>query len=132
MLAKPLLRATVKVATSVQTFDRSFGELDLTGLVGGLSTQVDAVLGGDLGRAEEMLLMQAQTLETNNLSYLEASETYMRLGPRAQSQCRATLETLGLIKNPTTVVFVQSINDVTRAPTRPVPWRKYATSMSES
>jgi len=78
--------------------------VDLTSLVGALSTQVDALLRGELGRAEEMLLTQAQTLDTvfhqlariagNNLSNLEASDTFMRLALRAQSQCRATLETL--------------------------------------
>jgi len=34
----------------------------------------------------------------------------MRLALRAQSQCRATLETLAVIKNPTTVAYVRQAN----------------------
>jgi hypothetical protein len=36
--------------------------------------------------------------------------TYLRLGLKAQSQCRATLETLAAIKNPRPVAFVQQAN----------------------
>ncbi len=67
-----------------------------------------------------MLLTQAQTLDTvfhklarlagSNFSNLEAADTFMRLALRAQSQCRATLETLAVIKNPTTVAFVRQAN----------------------
>lgn len=42
--------------------------------------------------------------------YLSASETYLRLALKAQSQCRATLETLAEIKNPHPVAFVQQAN----------------------
>jgi hypothetical protein len=120
MLARAVVRPTVKAATTIKSFETAFGELDLTSLVGALSTQVDALLRGELGRAEEMLLTQAQTLDTafhkltriagNNLSNLEATDTFMRLALRAQSQCRATLETLAVIKNPTPVAFVRQAN----------------------
>lgn len=42
--------------------------------------------------------------------YLSASETYLRLALKAQSQCHATLETLAEIKNPHPVAFVQQAN----------------------
>lgn len=42
--------------------------------------------------------------------YLDAAETYMHLGLKAQSQCRATLETLAKIKNPAPVTFVRQAN----------------------
>ena len=42
--------------------------------------------------------------------YLDAAETYMRLALKAQSQCRATLETLAEIKNPRPVAFVRQAN----------------------
>jgi hypothetical protein len=120
MLATAMVRPTVKAAATIKTFDRSFGELDVSSLVGALCKQVEAVLRGELGRAEEMLLTQAQTLDTvfhqlariagNNLSNLGAADTFMRLSLRAQSQSRATLETLAVIKNPTTVAFVRQAN----------------------
>jgi len=37
-------------------------------------------------------------------------EANLRMGLRAQSQCRATLETLAAIKNPTSVSFVRQAN----------------------
>jgi hypothetical protein len=42
--------------------------------------------------------------------HLGAIETYMRLALKAQSQCRATLETLAAIKNPPSVAFVRQAN----------------------
>lgn len=85
-----------------------------------LAEQCEAVNRGELTHAEHMLLMQAQSLDaifTNmaqraavNLGeYLDATETYMKLALRAQSQCRATLETLAAIKNPP-VVFAKQAN----------------------
>jgi len=41
---------------------------------------------------------------------VNAAEIYMRLALKAQSQCRATLETLAAIKNPTPVTFVKQAN----------------------
>jgi len=41
--------------------------------------------------------------------YVDAADTDMRLALRAQSQCRATLETLAAIKNPP-VVFANQAN----------------------
>jgi len=40
---------------------------------------------------------------------LQATDTYMRLALKAQSQCRATLETLAAIKNPP-VVYARQAN----------------------
>jgi hypothetical protein len=67
------------------------------------------------------LAIQAHTLDTifNELArrsaanvgeYMEAAERYMRLALKAQSQCRATIETLAEIKNPKPVAFVQQAN----------------------
>ena len=68
-----------------------------------------------------MLIAQAHTLDElfNHLArrarhnlgeYLIAGETYLRLALKAQSQCRATLETLAQIKNPPSVAFVKQAN----------------------
>lgn len=84
-----------------------------------LSTQVNAVLDGDLSRAESMLVTQAHTLDALFNSLLRAAmsiegtpyfEQYLRVALKAQSQARTSLEALGRIKNPT-VAFVKQAND---------------------
>jgi hypothetical protein len=68
-----------------------------------------------------MLTAQAHTLDAlfNSLAerarknmgeYLNASETYMRLAFKAQSQCRSTWEAINEIKNPRQVSFVRQAN----------------------
>jgi hypothetical protein len=122
-MVKVALRPTVRAAVTTQRFAApDWGELDLTALADELSAQVGAVTGGDLARAEAMLVSQAHVLETlfhelarrsglNMGQHLPAAETYMRLALRAQSQCRATLETLATIKNPpASVAFVRQAN----------------------
>lgn len=106
---------------TVQAFAKpSYGDLDLTALSDELMAQISAVTKGDLQRAEAMLIAQAHTLEAlfceltrraglNMGEYLQAAETYMRLALKAQSQCRATLETLATMKNPP-VAFVRQAN----------------------
>lgn len=69
----------------------------------------DEAVKGDLGRVERMLMNQALTLDTifNNLAlratrqeYIKNMDTYLRLALKAQSQARATAETLSIVKNP--------------------------------
>lgn len=91
---------------------------DVNALAAELGRQVEAVNGGDLRRAEGMLIAQAHTLNEvfNNLmrkavnqQYLKQWEAYMRMAMKAQNQCRMTLETLATIKNPP-VVFARQAN----------------------
>jgi hypothetical protein len=42
--------------------------------------------------------------------YLDAAERYLRLALKAQSQCRANIETLAEIKNPKPLAFVLQAN----------------------
>jgi hypothetical protein len=51
-----------------------------------------------------------QSAMDNRGEHIGAFETYMRLALRAQSQCRATLETLAVVKNPPSVAFVKQAN----------------------
>jgi hypothetical protein len=69
----------------------------------------DEAVKGDLGRIERMLMNQALTLDTifNNLAerathqdYVKNMDTFLRLALKAQSQARATAETLSIVKNP--------------------------------
>jgi hypothetical protein len=97
------------------------GDLDVDTLIDELGRQAKAVDGGDLAHAEEVLLAQARTLDfafhtrarraaANLGEFLSATETYLRLALKAQSQCRATLETLAAIKYPSSPVFARQAN----------------------
>jgi hypothetical protein len=48
--------------------------------------------------------------ENLRAQHLEATDRLMRLALKAQSQCRATIETLAEIKNPSQVAFVKQAN----------------------
>jgi hypothetical protein len=120
-MARTVLRPSVRAAITAQAYSKQLGEVGLTELVDELATQNANVSKGDMTRAEAMLMSQAHTLEAifhelarraalNMGEYIGAAETYMRLGLKAQSQCRATLETLAAIKNPQPVTFVKQAN----------------------
>jgi hypothetical protein len=82
-----------------------------------LSQQTADVIGGNMTRAEAMLLSQAHTLDAlfNSLvvkgldqTHMPHYESFLRLAYKAQSQCRSTLQTLSDIKNPSVVYARQS------------------------
>ncbi len=96
-----------------------FPDADLTALVDALDDQIKLANDDDLNRAEAMLVTQAHTLDAlfNKLArraegseYLGQFDSYMKFALRAQSQCRATVETLAAIKNPQPVAFVRQAN----------------------
>ena len=115
-VARALMRPSVQAAATIRGFEES--EVDLACFIEELSAQVEAVNGGNLKRSEAILITQAHTLNElfNNLArraskqeYLKQFETYLRLALKAQSQCRATLETLAIIKNPP-IVYARQAN----------------------
>ncbi len=84
-----------------------FGEQDFRALFDTLSASVKDVWEGDTKRIEAMLFAQATALQTiftslarraHSQEYLKHLETFLRLALKAQSQSRATLETLATIK----------------------------------
>ena len=97
-------------------------EGNVNGYIAELQQQARAANAGDLSRPEATLTAQAQTLdalfhtltgwalnnakEGGNAAHFE---TCMRLALKAQSQSRATVETLAAIKNPP-VVFARQAN----------------------
>jgi hypothetical protein len=96
-----------------------FGDVDVTACLNAIVDSAERVNRGDLGDAEALLMAQAVTLnalfthlahraQINMGEYLDAAERYMRLALKAQTQCRATLETLAAIKNPPTVFARQA------------------------
>ena len=118
VLAEIHLRPTVQAALIIR--DYCSGTPELSSLMAGLVLQVDEVSGGNLGRAEAMLIAQAHSLDAifcnlarraklNAGEYMAACETYLKLALKAQNQCRATLETLAAIKNPP-IVYARQAN----------------------
>ncbi len=96
-------------------------EIDVPGMLETLRDQAAAVQRGDLAHAEAMLINQASALQSLFVRLSERAmeqthmpnlEGFMRMALRAQSQCRATLETLATIKNPP-IVYARQANVTT-------------------
>jgi hypothetical protein len=118
-LTRASLSPSVSNAFTVQRYSNACGKQELAALVDELEAQAKAVNDGSLKRTEEMLIVQAHTLDAvfNKLAQLAISaeyipnvDRYLRLALKAQSQCRATLETLAMVKNPTPTTFVKQAN----------------------
>lgn len=112
------------IATNASTAIRFIGydhaEVSLTDMVASLKEQGQAVNRGDMAGAERMLSAQAVALNAmfaelarraalNMGQHLDVTDRYLRLALKAQSQSRATIETLAAIKNPPTV-FARQMN----------------------
>lgn len=120
--ARTAIRPTVQAAATIreyQPLDKEVVTVDA--LVQELGDVCKAANDGDLRRGEAMLAAQAHTLDAifgecarrarNNMgTYPQTAEQYLRVGLRAQSQCRATWETLAQMKNPAPVAFVRQAN----------------------
>ncbi len=96
-------------------------QIDTPTMLATLREQAAAVQGGDLTQAEAMLINQASSLQALFVRLSERAmeqsqmpnlEGFMRMALRAQSQCRATLETLAAIKNPP-IVYARQANVTT-------------------
>ena len=120
-MARAVLRPTTQGAVTVRSYcDSAYSELDLNELIKALSEQTKAVISRDVGRAEAMLAVQAHTLDAifNNLARRAmgaellriSSRAYLKLGLRAQAQCRSTWEAISEIQNPRVAGFVQQAN----------------------
>ena len=107
-------------STAIRFIKPELGDVSLTELVASLQDQGEAVNRGDLGSLERMLNGQAVALNAmfaelarrgalNMGENLDAMDRYVRLALKAQSQARATVETLAAIKNPP-VVFARQMN----------------------
>ncbi|WP_312477614.1 hypothetical protein [Stutzerimonas nitrititolerans] len=107
------------LSASVLTICQNIDHSEINGMVAELKKQTAAVRADDLSRAESMLAAQAHTLDglfaklaTNALTSpdLDRFERYMKLALKAQNQARATLQTLGELKAPKQIAFVQQAN----------------------
>ena len=84
-------------------------EIELSDMLVEMRKAGDEAVKGDLSRVERMLMNQALTLDTifNNMAqralkqeFIKNMDTFLRLALKAQSQARATAETLSIVKNP--------------------------------
>lgn len=84
-----------------------------------LEASIEAVHRGDMSSLEGMLVAQAFALQSiftdaaaraRAQNSREASGTLMAVAMKAQAQCRATVQTIGEIKNPRTTVFTKQAN----------------------
>lgn len=122
MVASAFLMSPEMAALRVVSASESkteFNELaDMPGMLAALRIHSEQVNDGSLKRAEAMLISQATALQSlfarlaargMQQESILAFEANMRVALRAQSQCRATLETLAAIKNPP-VVYAKQAN----------------------
>jgi hypothetical protein len=113
------LEPEFKALNTIATISKITDKLDIVCLAAALTKNSERVVKGDTQFIESMLITQAQTLDAifNNMAmrsynseYLKPMDHKMRLALKAQSQCRATLETLANIKNPPHLAFVKQQN----------------------
>jgi hypothetical protein len=95
------------------------GDVSIEGLFDVIRAKVNAAERNDLRDVDQLLMAQAVALNSmfaglvqlarkNLADHFDGAERLMRLGLKAQSQSRATLETLAAIKNPPTVFARQA------------------------
>ena len=117
MTARTLTRPEIGAAAIMEKWQPD--TYDVNVLAEELAAQIKAVNQGDMQRTEGILISQAQALDAIFVNLMRRSmtqtglaqwEAYMRMGMKAQSQCRATLQVLAEIKNPRPVAFVKQAN----------------------
>lgn len=111
--------ATTAAVTSSYFIEGTVKSVELPELLTVLQDKVAQVQKGDLSDLEATLAAQATTLNSifsemarrgalNMGVEVESCDRYMRLALKAQSQCRATIETLAAIKSPPVVIARQA------------------------
>lgn len=115
--ARGLLQGPSLAANAIDSLKMTEGLTETTALIEALYEQTNRVIDGDLNRAGSLLICQAQTLDALfNRELMTAMrqdglpqwDAHMKAALRAQSQCRATLETLATIKNPPVLIAKQA------------------------
>lgn len=110
-LAKAQLHPATSATETIKGQTNAFYGVNRAALFSELREQAKQIKEGNLDRVEEMLIMQAHTLDgmfsdmvlqarkvlPHNIN---AAEKIMRLALKSQSQCRSSLETLAEMKNP--------------------------------
>lgn len=111
--------APANAAAILTAFGALFGAQETVSLMGAVEALVAKVQDGDMSVVEQMLLSQAVALQGmfTNLTFRAATQTNPRLlqtqlwlALRAQSQARATLETLIHLKQPSSPTYIGQAN----------------------
>lgn len=117
-VARAVISPEFAASRIVKNVDKHLEELKVSALAAVLAEQTKVVTDGNMKLAEAMLFQQATALQTMfsrlaecamSCDHIQGFESNMRMALRAQSQCRATLETLSAIKNPP-VIFAKQAN----------------------
>jgi hypothetical protein len=120
--SKDTLRPSASSAKTIRkVMEKQLGylpDLTLDALTEELASQCAEVSNGNLAAPEAMLMSQAQTCDAvfqhltqqayDNMNNIDIAERWFRLAFKAQSNSRASIETLGYLKNPTTVFAKQA------------------------
>ncbi|NQW58515.1 MAG: hypothetical protein HQ456_07385 [Polynucleobacter sp.] len=103
-----------------ESFHISFGQdFNFQSNMQVLEKTIQEIQSGDLSKIEEMYISQAVALEAMFASLARRAkaqdkllqyETHMRLALKAQNQCRATLQALVQLKQPSNTTFVKQAN----------------------
>lgn len=106
-------------AITAAGYSKTLGELDLTECMAELIAETRQVQRGNLGGQEALLTAQAVTLnamftqlalQASKMTIVDQIDRFTRLAMKAQGQCRATVETLALIKGGPRAVFARQAN----------------------
>lgn len=120
--ARLMASPSVHAATTIYNYHPLKDGCDITALLDEVGKHALDVRGGDMRRPEAMLVAQAHSLDTifNALAqkaaenmragYMGATETYLRMALKAQSQCRTTIEAIAEIKCPKSATFIKQAN----------------------
>jgi hypothetical protein len=118
-LSDLVVEGVVGNAIAAIDYSRVLGELSLNDMLASLRNLGETVSGGDMSSLERVLAAQALSLNTmfaelsrraavNMGRDSDATDRYLRLALKAQSQSRASIEALAVIKNPP--VFARQAN----------------------
>lgn len=115
--------AAVNAAAGIAPWSKQLvgTEAHIVTLLDKIEAQTAALHAGDMSEVEAMLFGQALTLQAMFTTFTykaahtlstntPAMEMCLRMAFKAQSQCRATLETLAEVKNPRTATFIKQAN----------------------
>jgi hypothetical protein len=117
LTAAHLMAPSTSAAAIVMTYTKQ-GDVGVA-ILKQLEAQEGRLASGSLADAENMLMSQAVALQAiftrlalraNNANGTEQIQCLLGLALRAQNGCRATLQTLGELKNPRQATFVRQAN----------------------
>lgn len=120
-IAEAGLSESILNSVTARRFNKvTMGDTDLNETIYAMQEKIAKVNEGDLSGLEATLTAQAVSLNSifnemarraaaNMGEYISATETYMRLALKAQSQCARTIEVISNIKNPP-IVYAKQMN----------------------